>query len=53
MKLFIHNVSTRKATDEKMDKEQKQKKNLIFIDAFIDCESVIIRPDNKRKGGEG
>ena len=37
-----------------MDKNQKQqKKSSVFIDAFIDCESVIIRPENNRKGGEG
>ena len=35
-----------------MDKNQKQKKKQVFIDSFIDCESAIIIPDSKRKGGE-
>jgi hypothetical protein len=35
-----------------MDKNQKQKKKPVLIDAFIDGESVIIRSENKRRGGE-
>lgn len=35
-----------------MDRNQKQKKKLILIDAFIDGESAIIRSENKRRGGE-
>ena len=30
-----------------------QKKKAVFIDAFIDAESAIIRSENKRRGGEG
>ena len=36
-----------------MDRDQKQKKKPVFIDAFIDCESVIIRSEKKQEGGEG
>ena len=35
------------------DRNQKQKKKLISIDAFIDAAPVIIGSKNKRKGGEG
>jgi len=35
-----------------MDKNQKLKKKPVLIDAFIDGDSVIIRSENKRRGGE-
>ena len=35
-----------------MDRNQKQKKKPVLIDAFIDGESAIIRSENKRRGGE-
>ena len=37
---------------KKWEKSKTEEKSGLF-DAFIDGESVIIRPENNRRGGEG